>query len=111
MKIVGEGTKKAGKGRGKRRPWRRELPLSLFCYYSGYFLLEFDKIHLDVPYGSSEFRGPPGVRSQEVQRVSLSVQSVLPSKGKLENTLNTQRVTPSVQSVLPSKGMENVGKL
>ena len=44
-----------------------------------------------VLYGFPGFPGPPGVRSQKVHRDILSIQSVLPSKGKLEEKVEKVR--------------------
>ncbi len=38
----------------------------------------------EFPGALQELPGPPGVRSQKVQRVILSIPSALPSEGKLE---------------------------
>ena len=70
----------------------------LLCYYL------FTKIHKNSPrhtvsYCSPGFPGPPrgslgppGVRSQKVPRVILSIQSVLPSKGNRESLRKSEKV-------------------
>ena len=61
---------------------------------------KFTKFHLGLPFRTVSpgsrvppgFPGPPGVRSQKVQRVIPSIQSVLPSEGDGESWRKLEKI-------------------